>query len=178
MANNHRVLISTEDVKRRVQEMGAEISRDYAGRELLVVGILKGAFIFMSDLVRELKSPIFIDFMDVSSYGSATESSGVVRIMKDLDQSIAGKHVLIVEDIIDSGLTLSYIKENLQSRQPASVKICAFLDKPSRRRVEMRPDYLGFSIPDEFVVGYGLDFAEKYRELPYVAVIDPGDCHN
>ncbi|NPV26133.1 MAG: hypoxanthine phosphoribosyltransferase [Firmicutes bacterium] len=170
-----RILITTEQIKQRVKEMGKEITRDYADRELLIVGILKGAFVFMADLVREITIPVALDFMDVSSYGSATESSGVVRIMKDLDQSIEGKHVLVVEDIIDTGLTLHYIQENLRSRRAASVKICAFLDKPSRRKVNIYPDYLGFSIPDAFVVGYGLDYAEKFRQLPYVAVLGPED---
>lgn len=168
---NTRVLLSAEEIRARVRELGEQISSDYQGKELIVVGILKGAFIFMADLVRELKVPVILDFMDVSSYGSATVSSGVVRIEKDLETSIEGKHVLIVEDIIDTGLTINYIWQNLKARNPASVKICALLDKPSRRKVPVDIHYLGFSIPDEFVVGYGLDYAEKYRYFPYVAVL-------
>jgi len=167
-----RVLLSAEEIRARVQELGKQISSDYRGKELVVVGILKGAFIFMADLVRELEVPATLDFMDVSSYGSSTVSSGVVRIEKDLEASIEGKHVLIVEDIIDTGLTINYIWENLRARKPASVKICALLDKPSRRKVPVEIHYLGFSIPDEFVVGYGLDYAEKYRYFPYVAVLE------
>lgn len=166
------VLLSTSVIQERVKELGEEITRDYEGKDLLVVGILKGAFIFMADLVRNIKIPIAIDFMDVSSYGSSTQTSGVVRIMKDLEKSIEGRHVLIVEDIIDSGLTLNYISKNLRSRKAASVKICAFLDKPSRRRAPVKADYLGFSVPDEFIVGYGLDYAEKYRHYPFVAILD------
>ena len=166
------VLLSTSVIQERVKELGEEITRDYEGKDLLVVGILKGAFIFMADLVRNIKIPIAIDFMDVSSYGSSTQTSGVVRIMKDLEKSIEGRHVLIVEDIIDSGLTLDYISKNLRSRKAASVKICAFLDKPSRRRAPVKADYLGFSVPDEFIVGYGLDYAEKYRHYPFVAILD------
>ena len=168
-----RVLFSEEVISNRVKELAAQITEDYQGKELIVVGILTGAFIFMADLVRQIKLPVTVDFMDVSSYGSSTYSSGVVRIVKDLEKSIEGAHVLIVEDIIDTGLTLNYIGQNLLSRRPASLKICAFLDKPSRRQVLIKADYLGFSIPDEFVVGYGLDFAEKYRHLPYIAVLAP-----
>ncbi|NLC07005.1 MAG: hypoxanthine phosphoribosyltransferase [Syntrophomonadaceae bacterium] len=167
-----RVVLTQEQIKERVRELGEEITRDYQGQELLVVGILKGAFIFMADLVREIRIPVAIDFMDVSSYGLSTESTGVVRILKDLEESIEGRHVLVVEDIIDSGLTLNYISENLKSRDAASVKICAFLDKPSRRKAPIKADYLGFSVPDEFIVGYGLDYAEKYRHYPYVAILE------
>lgn len=138
-----------------------------------MICVLKGAVVFMADLIREVKIPVDIDFMAVSSYGSSTSSSGVVRILKDLNESIENKHIIIVEDIVDTGLTLKYLVENLKSRGPASIKICTFLDKPERRKADITPDYCGYSIPDEFVVGYGLDFAEKYRNLPYVAVLDP-----
>lgn len=168
-----RVMFSEEVIRAKVKELAVEIDRDYQGKELIVVGILTGAFIFMADLIRELKTPVTVDFFDVSSYGSSTYSSGVVRILKDLEKSVEGAHVLIVEDIIDTGLTLNYITQNLLSRRPASLKICAFLDKPSRRQAPIKADYLGYSIPDEFVVGYGLDFAEKYRNLPYIAVLAP-----
>jgi hypoxanthine phosphoribosyltransferase len=167
-----RILITEEQIRNRVKELGEEITRDYQGKELLVVGILKGAFVFMADLVRQIKIPVAVDFMDVSSYGLATESSGVVRILNDLEESIEGRHVLIVEDIIDSGLTLDYISKNLKSRKAVSVKICAFLDKPSRRKALVQADYLGYSVPDEFIVGYGLDYAEKYRHYPYLAVLE------
>lgn len=166
-----RIMISQDEIAAKVQELGARISQDYAGEEILVVGILKGAAIFMSDLVRSISSPVAFDFMAVSSYGASTESSGVVRIIKDLDQSIEGRHVLIVEDVVDTGLTLNYLVENLRSRNPASLKLCSLLDKPSRRKVEVKADYLGFEIPDEFVVGYGLDYAERFRNLPYIAVL-------
>jgi hypoxanthine phosphoribosyltransferase len=167
-----RILITEEQIRNRVKELGEEITRDYQGKELLVVGILKGACVFMADLVRQIKIPVAVDFMDVSSYGLATESSGVVRILNDLEESIEGRHVLIVEDIIDSGLTLDYISKNLKSRKAVSVKICAFLDKPSRRKALVQADYLGYSVPDEFIVGYGLDYAEKYRHYPYLAVLE------
>jgi len=167
-----KVLISEEQIRDRVKELGEEITKDYQGKELLVVGILKGAFIFMADLIRQIKIPVAVDFMDVSSYGSSTESLGVVRILNDLEESIEDRHVLIVEDIIDSGLTLNYLSKNLKSRKAASVKICAFLDKPSRRKTPVQVDYLGYSVPDEFIVGYGLDYAEKYRHYPYLAVLE------
>ncbi|HWJ02523.1 MAG TPA: hypoxanthine phosphoribosyltransferase [Verrucomicrobiae bacterium] len=168
-----KVLLNEAEIAAKVKELGEQITRDYQGKNLLVVGILKGAVIFMSDLVREIKTPLGIDFMAVSSYGASTESSGVVRIMKDLERSIEEYHILIVEDIIDTGLTLKYLVENLQSRGPQSVKVCTLLDKPSRRKVEVRADYNGFSIPDEFVVGYGLDFSERFRHLPYIGVLKP-----
>ena len=168
-----KVLLTTEEIKAKIKELGATISRDYQGKNLLVVGILKGAVIFMSDLVREIKVPLALDFMAVSSYGVSTESSGVVRIMKDLERGIEDTHILIVEDIIDTGLTLKYLVENLAARGPLSVKVCTLLDKPSRRKVDVQPDYNGFSIPDEFVVGYGLDFSERFRHLPYIGVLKP-----
>jgi len=166
-----RVLITEEEIARRVRELGEEISRDYAGKELLVVGILKGAVIFMADLVRCLTIPVRLDFMAVSSYGASSESSGVVRILKDLEQNIEGLDVLIVEDIVDTGLTLNYLRENLLTRGPASLKICTLLDKPSRRKVDVQVDYNGFVIPDEFVVGYGLDYDGRYRHLRDILVL-------
>lgn len=168
-----KVMISEEEIKVKIKELGAQISKDYQGKDLLMICVLKGAVVFMADLIREVKIPLNIDFMAVSSYGSSTSSSGVVRILKDLNESIENKHVLIVEDIVDTGLTLKYLVENLKSRGPASIKICTFLDKPERRKSDIIPDYCGYPIPDEFVVGYGLDFAEKYRNLPYVAILDP-----
>ncbi len=168
-----KVLLTAEEIQAKIKELGATISQDYQGKNLLVVGILKGAVIFMSDLVREIKVPLALDFMAVSSYGTSTESSGVVRIMKDLERSVEETHILIVEDIIDTGLTLKYLVENLIARGPLSVKVCTLLDKPSRRKVEVAPDYNGFSIPDEFVVGYGLDFSERFRHLPYIGVLKP-----
>lgn len=168
---SYQPLLEEQAIRTRVRELGKQISVDYEGKELLLVGILKGAFIFMADLIRQIEVPVTVDFVVVSSYGASTESSGVVRIEKDLEKGIEGKHVLIVEDIIDTGLTLNYLKHNLETRGPASVRICALLDKPSRRKVSVEADYLGFSIADEFVVGYGLDFAERHRHLPYVAVL-------
>ena len=167
------ILFTEEELKIKVKELGDAISNDYRGKDLLVIGILKGAVIFMADLVRNLSINASIDFMAVSSYGASTESSGVVRILKDLDQSIEGKNILIVEDIIDTGLTLKYLIENLKSRNPASVKVCTLLDKPSRRSVAVKANYNGFSIPDEFVVGYGLDYNERYRNVPFVFVLKP-----
>lgn len=167
------VMISEEQIKEKIKEIGAQISTDYQGKDLLVICVLKGAMVFMADLIREVKIPLNIDFMAVSSYGSSTSSSGVVRILKDLEESIENRHLLIVEDIVDTGLTLKYLVENLRSRGPASIKICTFLDKPERRKSDITPDYCGYSIPDEFVVGYGLDFAENYRNLPYIAILDP-----
>jgi len=167
------VLYSAQEIQAKVKEMGEAISKDYSGENLLVIGILKGAFIFMADLVREIQVPLQLDFMDVSSYGSSTVSSGEVRIMKDLDYSIEGKNVLIVEDIVDTGLTLNYLSEILKKRAPKSVKIACLLNKPSRRKSPTYPEYVGFSIPDEFVVGYGLDYDEKYREYPAVCILKP-----
>jgi hypoxanthine phosphoribosyltransferase len=166
------VLVSTEDLERRVRELGAEISRDYEGRDLVMIGVLKGAVLFLGDLMRELTIPCEIDFMAVSSYGSATDSSGVVRILKDLDASIEGRDVLLVEDIVDSGLTLHYLLKNLKARNPASLEVCALLTKPERRRIELPIRYVGFEIPNRFAIGYGLDHAQRYRNLRYVAVLD------
>jgi hypoxanthine phosphoribosyltransferase len=166
------VLVSTEDLERRVRELGAEISRDYERRDLVMIGVLKGAVLFLGDLMRELTVPCEIDFMAVSSYGSATDSSGVVRILKDLDSSIEGRDVLLVEDIVDSGLTLHYLLKNLKARNPASLEVCALLTKPERRRIELPIRYVGFEIPNRFAIGYGLDHAQRYRNLRYVAVLD------
>ncbi|MFA4964435.1 MAG: hypoxanthine phosphoribosyltransferase [Thermoleophilia bacterium] len=167
------VLVGRDALVARVDELAAEISRDYAGRELLLVGVLKGAVFFMADLARRIDLPVALDFMAVSSYGSSTDSSGVVRILKDLDLEIAGRDVLIVEDIIDSGLTLSYLLKNLRSRKPASLEICALLTKPSRRRIDIPCKYVGFEIEDKFVVGYGLDLADHFRTLDYIGVLRP-----
>jgi hypoxanthine phosphoribosyltransferase len=167
--------VEREELEGRVRELGEEISRDYEGRDLLLVGVLKGAIFFLSDLMRHLSVPCEVDFMAVSSYGSSTDSSGVVRILKDLDAAIEGREVLIVEDIVDSGLTLSYLYRILSAREPASVRVCALLTKPARRTVELPIDYVGFEIPNEFVVGYGLDYGERYRNLPYVAVLEGAD---
>jgi hypoxanthine phosphoribosyltransferase len=166
-----KVLIEEDRLQERIRELGRELSQDYAGRELLLVGVLKGAVFFMADLMRNLSVPCEIDFMAISSYGAATDSSGVVRILKDLDINIEGRHVLVVEDIIDSGLTLSYLLRNLESREPASLEICALLTKPDRREIDVPVRYVGFEIPNEFVIGYGLGFAERYRNLPYVGVL-------
>lgn len=166
------VLVSEEQLRVRVAELGREIASEYEGRDLLLIGVLKGAVFFMADLMRELPLPCEVDFMAISSYGSATDSSGVVRILKDLDINIEERDVLIVEDIIDSGLTLSYLMRNLRSRAPASLEVCALLVKESARKVRKQVRYVGFEIPDRFVIGYGLDFAERYRNLPYVAALD------
>jgi len=166
------VLVSAEDLQRRVAELGAQISRDYAEQPLLLIGVLKGAVFFLSDLMRHVEIPVEIDFMAVASYGSATDSSGVVRILKDLDAAIEGRDVLIVEDIVDSGLTLQYLMRNLGSRNPRTLEVCALLVKPARRKVELPTKYVGFEIEDRFVVGYGLDYAERYRNLPFVAALE------
>lgn len=166
-----KVLLTEDEIQRRVRQMAGQISADYAGKEPLLVGILKGAFIFLADLVRNLTIPVHLDFMAVSSYGSASESTGAVRILKDLDQSIKGVHVLLVEDIVDTGLTLNYLLENLRARGPATLKVCTLLDKPARRLVKVEPDYNGFAIPDEFVVGYGLDYSGNYRHLRDIMVL-------
>jgi hypoxanthine phosphoribosyltransferase len=168
-----QILIDEQSLQSRIRELGAEISRDYVGRDVLLVGVLKGAVFFMADLMRELTIPCEIDFMAISSYGAGTDSSGVVRILKDLDLNISGRHVLVVEDIIDSGLTLSYLVRTLAARKPATVEICALLTKPERREVDVPVRYIGFEIPNEFVIGYGLDYAERYRNLPHVAVLHP-----
>jgi hypoxanthine phosphoribosyltransferase len=164
-------LVAREDLQRRIAELGAEISRDYEGREPILVGVLKGAVLFLADLMRHIEVPCEIDFMAVSSYGSQTDSSGVVRILKDLDAPIEGRDVLIVEDIIDSGLTLQYLMRNLNARNPASLQACALLTKPERLRVDLSPRYVGFEIPDRFAIGYGLDHAQKYRNLNFVAAL-------
>jgi hypoxanthine phosphoribosyltransferase len=165
------VLVSEEDLQRRVSELAAEVSRDYEGRDPLLVAILKGAVPFLADLMREMTISCELDFMAVSSYGSSTDSSGVVRILKDLDEAIDGRDVLIVEDIIDSGLTLQYLLRNLQARGPASLEVCALLTKPERRRVDLPVRYVGFEIPNKFAIGYGLDYGQRYRNLSYVAAL-------
>jgi hypoxanthine phosphoribosyltransferase len=167
------VLIDEDALRTRIAELGEEVSAFYEGDELLLVGVLKGAVFFMADLMRHVTVPCEVDFMAISSYGAATDSSGVVRILKDLDINIEGRHVLVVEDIIDSGLTLSYLIRNLESRSPASLEICALLTKPARREIEVEVRWVGFEIPNRFVIGYGLDFAERYRNLPYVGVLTP-----
>jgi hypoxanthine phosphoribosyltransferase len=166
------ILIDEDTLAARVAELGGEVSADYEGRDLLLIGVLKGAVFFMADLMRHLTVACEVDFMAISSYGDATDSSGIVRILKDLDISIEGREVLVVEDIIDSGLTLSYLMRNLESREPTSLEVCALLTKPSRREIDVPVRYVGFEIPNKFVVGYGLDFAERYRNLPYVGVLD------
>ena len=166
------ILVQPDDLRQKVAELAAQISADYEGRDLILVGVLKGAIFFLSDLMRELSIPCEVDFMAVASYGSVTQSSGVVRILKDLDAAIEDRHVLIVEDIVDSGLTLQYLLRNLKARSPASVEVCALLTKPARREVQLQARYVGFEIPNRFVVGYGLDHGEKYRNLPYVAALN------
>jgi hypoxanthine phosphoribosyltransferase len=166
------VLIDEASLRTRIAELGEEISADYAGRDLLLVGVLKGAVFFMADLMRSLTVPCEVDFMAISSYGAASDSSGVVRILKDLDIPLAGRDVLVVEDIIDSGLTLSYLMRNLSARDPASLEVCALMTKPERREIEVPVRYVGFEIPNRFVIGYGLDYGERYRNLPYVGVLN------
>jgi hypoxanthine phosphoribosyltransferase len=165
------VLVAAEDLQRRVAELGEQISAEYEGRDLVMVGVLKGAVIFLADLMRHITVPSEVDFMAVSSYGSETDSSGVVRILKDLDASIEGRDVLIVEDIIDSGLTLQYLMRSLNARDPASLEVCALLAKPDRLRVDLEPRYVGFEIPNRFAIGYGLDHAQRYRNLDFVAAL-------
>src|SRR5215469_9980076 len=172
-ADIEAVVVTADEIASKIAELAKEIDADYADREPLLIGVLKGAAMFMSDLARALERPSTMDFMAVSSYGSSTTSSGVVRILKDLDRDVAGQHVLIVEDIIDSGLTLSWLLRNLASRQPASIEVVALLRKPDAVKVEVRVKYLGFDIPNEFVVGYGLDYAERYRNLPYIGRLKP-----
>ncbi|OME75843.1 hypoxanthine phosphoribosyltransferase [Paenibacillus sp. FSL A5-0031] len=167
------VLYDAQQIGEKVKELGATLSKDFNGRNPLVICVLKGAFIFMADLVKEITVPLEIDFMAVSSYGQSTKSSGVVKIIKDLDVSVEGRDVLIVEDIIDSGLTLSYLIDVLERRNSKSVTVVTLFDKPARRTVELEADYKGFTLPDEFVVGYGLDYAEKYRNLPYIGILKP-----
>ena len=165
------ILVQADDLQHRVRQLGADITRDYDGKDLLLIGVLKGAVFFLADLMREIECPCEVDFMAVASYGSATESSGVVRILKDLDTPIEGRHVLIVEDIVDSGLTLQYLLRTLEARGPASLEVCALLTKPERRTVDLPTRYIGFEIPDKFAIGYGLDHAERFRNLPYVAAL-------
>ena len=172
MAETIRELVSEQDVDRRIAELGKEISEDYAGKEVHLICILKGGAPFMCELSKRITVPVSMDFMSVSSYGNATESSGIVRIAKDLDESIEGKDVLIVEDIIDSGRTLYYLMDILHKRNPSSIRLCTLLDKPERRVKDVKVDYVGFHIPDEFVVGYGLDYAQKYRNLPFIGVVE------
>lgn len=167
------VLYDERAIADRVAQLARVIQSDYAGKDLLLVGVLKGANVFLCDLMRHISCPVQIDFIAASSYGSSTESSGVVKIDKDLDYSVEGRHVLIVEDIIDTGLTLNYLVSNFRSRKSASVEVCSLLDKPSRRRVDVSVKYIGFQVPDEFIVGYGIDYAERYRNLPYVATLKP-----
>jgi hypoxanthine phosphoribosyltransferase len=169
--NDVDILYNEEEISRTVKRLGAEISAAYAGQDILVVGILKGAFVFMADLLRCLQAPVRIDFMRVSSYGGGTSSSGEVRILKDLESSIEGKHVLVVEDIIDSGLTFAYLLKNLESRKPASLKTCCLLDKPSRRRHDIQADFVGYVVEDQFLVGYGLDYDERYRGYPAICIL-------
>ena len=165
------ILVQADELQYRIKRMAEEITRDYAGKDLLLIGVLKGAFLFLADLMRHLDIGCEVDFMAVASYGSSTESSGVVRILKDLDVPLQDRHVLIVEDIVDSGLTLQYLMRTLEARGPASLEVCALLTKPERRKVEMPARYVGFEIPDKFAIGYGLDYAERYRNLPYVAAL-------
>ena len=168
-----RVLYSEEELEAKCAELGAQISKDYEGKNLLLVSVLKGAVVFMTDLMRHITVPCSIDFMVVSSYGSGVKTSGVVKIVKDLDADLAGKDLLIVEDILDTGMTLHYLKQLLQDRNPNSIRIATLLDKPERRRAAVRADYVGYQVPDEFVVGYGLDYDKKYRNLPYVGILKP-----
>jgi len=167
------VLLSEEQIHTRVAEMGAQISRDYEGKDIVLVGVLVGSMVFMADLMRHITVPCFTDFVAISSYGKESRSSGVVRIIKDLDDSVESRHVLIIEDIVDTGLTLNYLVDSMRNRNVASVKVAAMLDKPSRRLTNVKVDYVGFEVPDEFVVGYGLDFAQLYRNLPYVGILRP-----
>ncbi len=167
------VLLPEAVIQARIGELAAKINHDYAGKELLVVGILRGAFIFLADLVRRLEMPVVVDFVAVSSYGQATRSSGVVRIMKDVDESVSGRQLLLVEDIVDTGLTLKYLSDYLRAKQPADLRICTLLDKLDRRQVDIKPDYNGFTIPDRYVVGYGLDSGQHYRNLPGIYILHP-----
>lgn len=171
MAERVEVLLSEEEVNARIREIGELISKEYADKNIHLIGILKGGSFFMCELAKRITVPVTIDFMSVSSYGSSTESSGTVKVLKDLDESLVGKHVLVVEDIIDTGRTISCLVELLKDRGAADVKLCALLDKPERRVVDVKADYIGFQIPDEFVVGYGLDYAQRYRNLPYIGIV-------
>ena len=172
MAERVKVLLTEEEVDARIQAIGDQISRDYEGRQVHLVCVLKGGSFFMCELAKRIRVPVSLDFMSVSSYGSETKSSGVVKIVKDLDETLAGKDVIVVEDIVDSGRTLSYLMEMLKDRKPASLRLCTLLDKPERRGVDVHVDYTGFEIPDEFVVGYGLDYDQKYRNLPYIGIVE------
>lgn len=172
MAERIRVLLTEDEVDKRIQEIGDQISRDYAGKQVHLVCVLKGGSFFLCELAKRITVPVSLDFMSVSSYGQDTKSSGVVKIVKDLDESLQGKDVIVVEDIVDSGRTLSYLLEMLSDRKPASLRLCTLLDKPERRVVDVKVDYTGFNIPDEFVVGYGLDYDQKYRNLPYIGVVE------
>lgn len=167
-----RTMISEEDLQARIAALGAQITEDYAGKQLIVLGVLKGSFLFMADLVREIDIPLSVEFLGVSSYAGGTETTGEVKVTLDLRDPIAGRHVLVAEDIVDTGLTLDYVLRMLKNRNPASLKLCCLLDKPERRRVHIEPDYVGFSIPNQFVVGYGLDIDELYRNLPYIGVVE------
>ena len=171
MKETVRVLIPEDKVDERIAQLGAQISQDYAGRQVHLIGILKGSIFFICELAKRITVPVTMDFMSVSSYGAGTKSSGVVKLIKDLDEPVNGKEILVVEDIIDSGRTLSYLLKNLSDRQPASISLCTLLDKPERREVDVEVDYQGFHIPDEFVVGYGLDYDQRYRNLPYIGVL-------
>jgi len=172
MAEKIRVLLTEEEVDKKIQEIGEQISKDYAGEQVHLVCVLKGGVFFLCELAKRITIPVSMDFMSVSSYGSDTKSSGVVKIVKDLDESLAGKNVIVVEDIVDSGRTLSYLLEMLKDRGPKSMRLCTLLDKPDRRVVDVNVDYTGFQIPDEFVVGYGLDYDQKYRNLPYIGIVE------
>ncbi len=172
-ADIQEVLITEEQIRAKVEEMARQISRDYEGKEVILVGVLVGAFVFLADLLRALEIPVSVDFVAISSYGKDTRSSGVVRILKDLDMNIESKHVLIVEDIVDTGLTLKYLVDNLSARSPATLRVCALLDKPSRRKIPVTIHYTGFTVPDKWVIGYGLDFDQRYRNLPFVGVLRP-----
>ena len=173
MSDIKEVLIRDEEIQAKVKELAGQINRDYRDKDLVLVGVLNGAFVFLSDLMRNLDIPCTVDFVSWSSYGKDTSSSGVFRIMKDLETNVESKHVLVVEDIIDTGLTLHYLLDTIRARKPASVRVAALLDKPSRRRIEAKADYLGFQIPDAFVVGYGRDFAQRYRNLPFIGILKP-----
>lgn len=173
MSDIEEILISEEDLQERIKTLGMQIAADYEGKDLVLVGVLKGAVLFMADIMRYINIPLSFDFMAMSSYGKDTKPSGVMRILKDLDEDVESRHVLIIEDIIDTGFSLSYLTANLRSRNIASLKICTLLDKPDRRKVNVKVDYNGFSIPNRFVVGYGLDFAQRYRNLPFIGVLKP-----
>ena len=168
-----RILIDSTSLAQRVSALGQQITVDYAGKSIVLVGILKGAVVFMADLARAIDLPCALDFMSVSSYGNTTQSQGIIRILKDLDEPIQGKHVVVVEDILDSGLTLNYLLDSLRRRDPASLRLCTLLDKQKARTIQIDSDYIGFNVPDEFVVGYGLDYAQHYRNLPYIGVLKP-----